>query len=294
MQRVDMHIHSTASDGVLAPAEIAGLAAERSLYMFSITDHDTLDGIMEGSARAASSEAYFVPGIEFSVEVDAGDGFSAHLLGYFPGAGESELVRSDTPLGEAISYVQGGRVRRNPRILDRLRENGVYIQMTDVAALADGEVVGRPHIAQAMVDAGYVGSMREAFNRFLAKGRPAYVDRDRLPVRQAMEVIRSSGGLPVMAHPGYIALDSDGLRDLFRTLKDHGLAGIEVYYPAHSGELVSSLLAIAEDFDLFATGGTDFHGRLEDAEPLGGSGNFCVDMEKVRYFVDLCRDRIRR
>lgn len=291
MSRVDLHIHSTASDGVRSPSEIVKTAAERSLFMISITDHDTLDGIGEGAPAAADAGILFVPGVELSVDLLPGGELTAHLLGYFPGADLEDLLDQTTPLGEAIAFVQGGRQRRNPRILEKLRENGVYLLMNEVALLADGDVVGRPHIAQAMVDAGYVGNLKEAFNRFLAKGRPAYVERDRLPVAEAMEVIRGAGGLPVMAHPGYIALEKDELSSLFRRMKSLGLAGVEAYYPTHSADMEEFLLSLAGDLDLLVTGGTDFHGREDEAAPLGGvPGVFTVDTDKISDFVSICLD----
>lgn len=293
MSRVDLHIHSTASDGVRYPAELVRMAVESSLFMISITDHDTLDGLPEGAEAAASEGLHFVPGVELSVDLEPGGASTAHLLGYFPGVQVAELVRSDSPLGQAIAFVQGGRERRNPRILENLARNGINLLMSDVAALTDGEVVGRPHIAQAMVNAGYVGTMKEAFNRFLAKGRPAYVERDRLPVEKAMELIRTAGGLPVMAHPGYIAMGSEVLEGLFRRLRGQGLSGIEVYYPTHSPAMVELLLGIAGELDLMVTGGTDFHGREDEAEPLGGSENFGVTTDSVRDFIDLCIDSIQ-
>ena len=290
MPRVDLHIHSTASDGVRTPSEILDLASAEGLLMIAITDHDTLDGIREGAAAASRKGIRFVPGVELSVDLDPTPGtLSAHLLGYFPFSSPEELTDADTPLGRAISYVQGGRQRRNPGILEMLRESGIYILMKDVRDLADGDVIGRPHIAEAMVNAGYVGSTREAFNRFLGKGRPAYVERDRLPVGEALEVIRDTGGLPVMAHPGYIALESETLEQRFRRMADLGLAGIEVFYPTHSPEMVELLLSFAEDMGLFVTGGTDFHGRAGEAAPLGGvPGEFTVETGMIQEFYDIC------
>ncbi len=291
MARVDLHIHSTASDGMMTPSEIVGMALEKSLTMISITDHDTLDGIPEAAGVAADSGIHFVPGVELSVDLESDGSITAHLLGYFPGAEIEELVSDSTPLGEAITFVQGGRRRRNPRILEKLRASGVYILMNEVKLLSDGDVVGRPHIAQAMVDAGYVGSLKEAFNRFLGKGRPAYVERDRLPVGKAMDVIREAGGLPVMAHPGYIAMDSDEMRELFGRMKGLGLSGVEVYYPTHAPSMVEFLLSVADEFDLLVTGGSDFHGRDGEAAPLGGSPDgFAVETDMIRDFMDICLD----
>ncbi|MEN8207676.1 MAG: PHP domain-containing protein [Candidatus Fermentibacteria bacterium] len=294
MNRVDLHIHSTASDGTVSPGDLVAMASENSLSMISITDHDTLDGIPEGASAAIELEMEFIPGIELSVDLED-DGLSAHLLGYFPGADIPLLLSGSHSLGKAISYVQGGRSRRNPRILKKLADNGIYIEMEAVLIIAGGDVVGRPHIAEAMLNAGYVGSLSEAFNRFLAKGKPAYVDRDRLSLFSAIDIIVESGGLPVMAHPGYIEMNPKELRRLFGKMKEHGLAGIEVYYPSHTASTISMLLSIALEFQLVLTGGTDYHGRSNEAPALGGADDgFHIKREDVKDFINLCRSRSRR
>ena len=294
MVRVDLHIHSTASDGVSPPGELAAMASEKSLSVFSITDHDTFGGIPEGAAAAVKLEIEFIPGIELSVDLEERE-LSAHLLGYFPGVDIPLLVSGSHSLGKAINYVQGGRSRRNPRILDKLAASGMYIEMDTVQLIARGDVVGRPHIAEAMLNAGYVGSINEAFNRFLAKGKSAYVERDRLSVFRAIEIILESGGLPVMAHPGYIKMNREMLRSLFRRMKEHGLVGIEIYYPSHTASVKKMLMSFAREFELVVTGGTDYHGRRIDAVPLGGTEDgFHIELENVKDFISLCRDHSRR
>ncbi len=294
MARVDLHIHSTASDGIRSPDELVAMAGEKSLSVISITDHDTLDGIREGASAADKLEMEFIPGIELSVDLEE-KGLSAHLLGYFPGADTPLLCSESHSLGKAIAYVQGGRSRRNPRILEKLADNSIHIDMETVQLIAGGDVVGRPHIAEAMLNAGYVGSMNEAFTRFLAKGKSAYVERDRLSILRAIEVILESGGLPVMAHPGYIELDRGMLRSLFKRMKDYGLAGIEVYYPSHTASIMKMLKSFAREFEFVITGGTDYHGRSIEAVPIGGTENgFHIELESIKDFISLCRDRSRR
>ena len=288
MARVDLHTHSTASDGTRSPSELALMASEKSLALFSLTDHDTLDGIPEAAATAEKEEVDFVPGVELSVNLDTA-GLTAHLLGYFPDSEPEELTDSETPLGKAIAYVQGGRERRNPRILQKLSLNGINIDMDRVRTIAGGDVVGRPHIAQAMIEEGYVRSMQESFNRFLARGKPAYVERDRLPIIRAIELIRNAGGLAVMAHPGYIQMDIIELQKFFGRMKNAGLSGIEVFYPTHEPATVKMLKNFACELDLFVTGGTDYHGRDREAAPLGGTENgFHVDIENVEEFMSIC------
>ena len=294
MGRVDLHTHSTASDGVKSPGELVAMAKDKSLSMLSITDHDTLDGIPVGYAAAEEKGVEFLPGIELSVDLEE-QGLTAHLLGYFPGMNVSDLLNSSSPLGQAITFVKKGRSSRNPKILEKLRDNGIYIDMETVRLIAAGDVLGRPHIAEAMLNAGYVSTMKEAFNRFLAKGKAAYVERDRLPVVRAIEIILESGGLPVMAHPGYIEMNRETLNGFFRKMKGHGLAGIEVYYPTHNNETVKILKAYALEYQLVVTGGTDYHGRSSEASPLGGlEDGFHVDTKDVDDFITLCRDHSRR
>jgi len=294
MRRVDLHIHSTASDGSRTPLELTSMAFTKSLSLFSITDHDTFGGIAEGAAAAAEREMEFLPGIELSVDLEEKD-LTAHLLGYFPGIAVPDLLSSSTPIGKAISFVQGGRSRRNPKILEKLADNGMHIEMETVKEIAGGDVVGRPHIAEAMLNAGYIGTIREAFDRFLAKGKPAYVERDRLPVVKAIEVILESGGLPVMAHPGYIEMDSENLKGFFKRMKEYGLVGIETYYPAHTSSMVEMLKSYARELNLVVTGGTDYHGRNNETAPLGGTDEgFHIDFEDVKDFIALCGNHVRR
>jgi len=294
MTRADLHIHSTASDGTRSPRELVSMASDESLSMISLTDHDTLDGIPEAVEASAEMGINFIPGIELSVDLEHA-GLTAHLLGYFPGTDVEYLVEESNALGTAIAFVQGGRSRRNPAILERLEENGIYIGMKSVERIAGGDVVGRPHIAEAMLNAGYVGSIKEAFNRFLAKGKPAYVERDRLSVYRAIDVIQESGGIPVIAHPGYIEMNSSEIEELFRRMKESGLAGVEAYYPTHTEAMTLALLSLADELQLAVTGGTDYHGRNQEAAPLGGTEDgFHVELENIKDFLTLCREDSRR
>ncbi len=294
MSRVDLHIHSTASDGIRSPRELVEMAFEKSLSVISITDHDTLDGIPEGADAAAELKIEFIPGVELSVDIEE-SGLTAHLLGYFPVVDIEFLLSESHSLGKAIAFVQEGRSRRNPKILEKLANSNIHIEMETVQLIAGGDVVGRPHIAEAMLNAGYVGSMNEAFNRFLAKGKSAYVERERLSVFRAVEIILESGGLPVMAHPGYIEMDREMLKSLFKRMKEYGLAGIEIYYPSHTASIMQMLKSFALEFELVVTGGTDYHGRSIEAVPLGGTEDgFHVELENVKDFISLCRDHSRR
>jgi len=289
MALVDLHAHSTASDGKVTPSDLAGMARSASLAAFSVSDHDTLDGIPEAWEASGGTAPLLIPAVELSVNLVAGS--SAHLLGYFPGAEVRSLCDMASPLGRALQRVREARNRRNPAILARLDSLGLHLEEDEVLSLAGGEVVGRPHIAQALVNRGFVGTVREAFDRFLARGRPAYVERERLGETEAVGLIRAARGLPVLAHPGLLGRDQDGIGALLRAMKGRGLAGVEVYYPRHSAEFSSWLaLSCARD-GLVMTGGTDFHGLADDPAGFGGSaGVFEVTEGQVGSFLDLCRN----
>lgn len=294
MSTVDLHMHSTASDGTRSPSELVEMSLKNSLSAVSVTDHDTLDGIPEAAEAAAEESILLIPGVELSVELGR-NGLSAHLLGYFPGAEAKSLTDRETPLGRAITYIQGGRARRNLLIMEKLCGLGISLFQKDLEDISGGDVIGRPHIAEVMVNSGYVGSTREAFNRFLGKGRPAYVERDRLGVAEAVRLILDMGGLPVMAHPGYIGLCSDTLGDFFADMRRLGVIGIEAYYPTHTPSMVALLESIAAELRLLLTGGTDYHGREgETVFPGGSEDGFRVDTRQVSDFMEICMDSARR
>ncbi len=285
---VDLHLHSTASDGTRSPFELIELAAERKISIISITDHDTFAGIPQGMEAADSMGIIMIPGVELSVDLEE-KGLSAHLLGYFPGSDPERLISSSTPLGKAVTFVQEGRERRNPCILEKLGQLGMHVDINSLKLIAGGDVIGRPHIAEALIAGGYVRNFREAFDRFLAKGKPAYVERDRLPVDEAVRLIADAEGLPVMAHPGYIQMEPNELKLFFGRMKNYGLAGIEAYYPSHSTQFTGLLKEFASRYELVLTGGTDYHGRKQDAVPLGGKQDgFHITTEMVEDFLALC------
>ncbi len=284
---VDLHIHSTASDGTQTPSELVQAAYSKNLSVMSLTDHDTFDGIPEAAAVAEELKQIFIPGIEFSVDIE--DLGSVHLLGYFPDSDIDVLTDPDTPLGKAVSFIIGGRDRRNPKIIENLAECGIHIEMEDVKRIAGGEVVGRPHIAQAMREAGYVKDNREAFDRYLAKSKPGYADRDRLPIKEAINLINQSGGYPVLAHPYYIKLEKTELEKVLREFRWGGLAGVEAHYPRHTSDFTNWLVNTAHKLGLVVTGGTDYHGLKEYPVSIGGSSDgFYVTAEMITDFLELC------
>ena len=249
---VDLHAHTTASDGTLTPRELVREAARRGLRVLAITDHDSTDGLPEALDEAAGrAPLRIVPGLEINCDVAAAPGGRAsevHVLGYcvdWQAGWFQDFLREQ----------RAERVARVHRLADRLAELGMPIDPAEVLALAGDGSAGRPHVAQAMVRRGYVKSVREAFDRYLHAGGPASVPRHRLAPAEAVRVIRRAGGVPVLAHPGLADRD-----DLIPELIDAGLMGIECWYAEHSAQQTAHYLDLCRRRDLVPTGGSDFHG----------------------------------
>jgi len=264
---IDLHTHSTASDGKLTPSELMRHAKAIGIEVIALTDHDTLSGLAEAADEAARLGIEFIPGVEISAEYNPG---TLHMLGYF-------IDPSDTELEETLSWLRGGRDERNHIILAKLAELGCPLEWDEVAALAGGESMGRPHIATAMVNRGYVATFKDAFDRYLGKGAAAYTDRPKMTPEIAIERIRSAGGLSVLAHPQTLSLTEEDLAELVARLSAMGLGGIEVYYYSHSEEETRLYRSLADKFGLAIAGGTDFHGPGMVETSLGvGRGNMNI------------------
>ena len=255
---VDLHTHSTASDGVYSPTELLHRVQEVGLRVVALTDHDTTDGIEEAASTAQALDIEFIPGIELNSDVSGGE---VHILGYY--------LEYQRPAFQAILKVlRDARVRRGERMVERLNEEGVSITWERVREIAQGSV-GRPHIAQALMEAGYVKSINEAFEKYIGNGKPAYVPRYKLTPEDAVRLIVSANGLPVIAHP--ITLPGlDMLHTWLPGLKAAGLVGLETYYGPYTQQDEQALLALAHEYKLIPTGGTDFHGPGIHPTPLGG------------------------
>lgn len=242
---VDLHIHTTASDGLYSPEEVVQKAKSRHLPAISITDHDTVDGLCEAETACFQVGLVFVPGIELSCEWGASE---VHILGYY-------IEPQDDMLNRRLERLRRERRQRAIRILEKLSTSGYPLSLEEVSRFVCGRVVGRPHIAQAMMEMGYVQSVAEAFESFLGPGGLAYVPRAKLAPAEAIEVIIGAGGVPVMAHPGVSHVDG-----LIPSLVSAGLKGIEVYYPDHTPGDIVRYFNLARTYGLVVTGGTDFHG----------------------------------
>jgi len=265
---IDLHTHSTASDGTMSPAALAAYAREKKLEALALTDHDTVEGLAEALAAGAQNGLEVVPGIEISAEYPDS---ALHILGYYIDSTSPAFLKN-------ISVLQQARADRNPGIVKKLQALGLQIEYDEIIAEAGGGQVGRPHFAQVLIKKGYVKTPKEAFDRYLAKGAPAYSDKFRFPPGEAIGHIRNAGGIPVLGHPS--TLNLPGIRELesfVGAMVDHGLMGIEVYYSDHSASQIKVYEGIAQKFGLLITGGSDFHGYSIKGIDLGtGRGNLQV------------------
>ena len=274
MGGIDLHIHSTASDGTLSPDAIVKIALQKKISAIAITDHDTVGGIQQLYQQGIPSGIKFISGVEISIA--APDPFelggSLHLLGY-------GIDPYDSPLNDALLKLQKSRENRIPQMIAKLNRLGIPITMEQV--VRKESVAGRPHVAAALLEMGIVKSFDEAFARYLGNGKPAYVQRIRLAAKEAIRLIQDAGGIAVIAHLGvYFRLNKASREKLLIRLKTLGLRGVEVFYPSHSPAVVRELKAAAQKLDLVVTGGTDFHGAIRPELDLGsGDGTFRVPEE---------------
>ncbi len=260
MGYVDLHLHTTASDGVLSPAEIVRYAKAKGLQAIAITDHDTIEGCEEGLLEGNRIGFEVIPGIEISAEYSPG---SMHILGF-------HLDIHHPLLNERLEYLQKARAERNPKMVAKLNQLGINITYEEVLKASGGGQVGRPHFANVLLEKKVVRSFQEAFDRFLRKGAAAYVDKFRFTSKEALHFIREARGVAVLAHPNTLGVSrSSELEKVIAQLVDEGLQGIEVYYPEHSSAEVAQYKALADRYKLLSTGGTDYHGIEKNELDIG-------------------------
>lgn len=266
MARLDLHVHTTYSDGSLPPAAVLALAKKVDVAALAVTDHDTMDGVVEAIEAGHEYGIEVIPGIEISSRLQDQE---LHILGYF-------IDRHDAVLLGRLSAYRVTRHDRNPQIIARLNELGLALTYEEVRQLAGTESVGRPHIARILMDKGYVTSAKEAFDRYLADGAAAYVARSLPDPAEAIALIRGAGGVPVLAHPSWLDR-GNGITTLCQQLKEYGLAGLEVHYSTHRPEQTNQYLSVARQLDLLITGGSDFHGLTKPDIEVGiGRGQLKV------------------
>ncbi len=275
---VDLHCHSTASDGTLPPSEVVRLAKEANLGALALTDHDTIAGIADASDEARTLGIDFLAGIEISAEHPRPG--TMHILGY-------GVDPQNPSLQKLTETLIAGRDDRNPKMVAKLNEMGVSITMAEWEQEAKGVVLGRPQLAAILHRKGYVSSIKQAFDKYIGQGAPAYFDKERLTPKQAIERIRGAGGLPVLAHPVQLRTTNNAeLERIVKDLADLGLAGIEVIHSDHREPATIALMeSLADRFGLLKTGGSDFHGSNKPQIQLGVAGGRRIPRE---YF-----DRLR-
>ena len=253
---IDLHTHSLRSDGALSPADLVKRAAARGVKVQALSDHDTLAGVAEAVATGDALGVRIIPATELNTESEWGD---AHVLGYF-------IDPADAALEERLRWLRSKRARRIEEMVEKLNALGYAVDLARVLEIAQGGALGRPHLAQALFEKGYVKTYDEAFDTLIAKDSLAYVARVGLTPLEAVTLVREHSGVPSLAHPGTVI----GLEQLLPKMVAAGLAGIEAYYGEHSPEMTARCLDLARELDLVPTGGSDFHGRGEHGTDLGG------------------------
>ncbi len=263
---IDLHVHSTASDGSMSPSGLVRYAKASGLEVIALTDHDTVEGVEEALREGRSIGLEVLPGIEIGVDFKR----EMHILGYFD---SNDYMN----ISSRLSFFQENREKRNYKVINRLREMGFAITMDEVRKKAEGGIVGRPHIAKVLQEKGYVLSVADAFDRYLAYGKPAYFKKDKLTPREGIEEIARAGGVAVLAHPILLNFQLQELDKLLEELASYGLKGIEAYYTDNTGYFTRKTIEFAEKHKLLVTGGTDFHGTFKPDIKIGkGYGNLTV------------------
>ncbi|HEY9074584.1 MAG TPA: PHP domain-containing protein [Desulfobaccales bacterium] len=260
MELIDLHVHSNASDGTYAPAEVVRRAQEGGLKAIALTDHDTIDGLAEAVAAGERFGVEVIPGVEVSARFPGG---SMHVLGL-------GINYRNGHLGERLAVLQKARAERNPQIIAKLNDLGIKITLEQVAEISGRGQMGRPHIARALMESGYVRTIQEAFDIYLRNDGKAYVAKFRFPPEEAIAMIRDVQGVPVLAHPFTLGLGSAfALKHTLEELTAMGLAGIEAIYAEHTPEQEALYLRLARELGLLITGGSDYHGENKPEITLG-------------------------
>ena len=267
MSRLDLHLHSTHSDGSSTPTEVIRLAHRAGVTALAITDHDITTGIAEATAAGSELGIEVIPGVEISSILNDSE---LHILGYF-------VDPQDAELNKRLATLRESRHHRNPQIIERLQALGIELTYEEVRAIAGTDAVGRPHIARCLIEKGVVSTAKEAFDRFLAEGRPAYVPRLLPPPAEAISWINQAKGLAVLAHPTWVKTTRETLENLVRQLKTDGLNGVEVHYSTHTASQTRAYLNLANQLGLLITGGSDFHGITKPDIEVGiGRGSLHI------------------
>lgn len=274
MSRIDLHTHTNFSDGSFSPTALVKLAHQKGLHILAITDHDTTEGLMEAMEATQGLPLELIPGIELSTEFQ---GRETHILGYF-------IDLSDSQFQTRLERLRATRLDRIHQILDRLHTLNMEISLAEVEHVAGSGTIGRPHIAQLLIEKGYVKGIKEAFERFLGVRGTAYVRRAVPEAAEIMTWITDAGGIPILAHPYWEGLNADETVLSCRKLVEQGLQGLEVFYGAFSARQISLNLQLTRQFGLLVTGGSDFHGTFKPEISIGkGRGSLNVPSNLIDH-----------
>lgn len=274
--KIDLHLHTTASDGQLSPAQIVHKAAELGLTIIAITDHDSVEGVEPALAAARDfPDLMVIPGVELNTDIPWGE---VHILGYF-------IDHHDQGLKQSLKSLRHSRQQRAQKMVAKLAGLGIDIDWERVLELAAGASVGRPHIAQAMFERGYISSPGQAFIKYIGRNGPAYVEREGLTTIEAVELVVRARGLPALAHPANI----EGIESLIPQLKQAGLVGLECYYNGYAQKTISRLNSLARAQGLIPCGGSDYHGP--NAGPGSEIGSVDVPEELAAQLIALAEQR---
>jgi predicted metal-dependent phosphoesterase TrpH len=258
---IDLHVHSTASDGSFTPERLVELASSMGMKAVALTDHDTLSGLEAAERRARELEILFIPGVEIEIDNQHGE---FHMLGLRLGEDRSTLAK-------ALAEVRRRRHDRNLRMIDKMRAAGFEVSMEELRKIAHGDIVSRAHFARLLMAKGLVSSVGQAFTRYLGKGKPFYEPRQSLGLTEAVSLIKGAGGKAVIAHPISLELRGPALRQFLHACRDVGVEGIEAYHPNHTPKEARAFARLAARVGFFATGGSDFHGESIPQRVLGRS-----------------------
>ncbi len=276
MTKIDLHIHSTASDGRLSPEDIVAKSAELGLTVIALADHDSIDGIAPAQAAAKAFPGLrIIPATEISTDVPDGE---VHVLGYF-------VDYTDHELRSALARLRNSRQGRAQRMIKKLANLGIHVDWQRVQEIAGSGSMGRPHLAQAMLEKGYITSMKEAFVKYIGRGCPAYVEREKMTPIEAVALVLKANGLPVLAHP-FTVNDPEAI---MAELKAAGLVGIEAYYNGYTADEINRLVSLANRYGLIATGGSDYHGLEAASETM--IGGVAVPIAAAEQLISLAEQQ---
>ena len=277
MKTIDLHTHSNCSDGSMTPRELVKHAASRGVSAIALSDHDTVAGIDEAIEAGKEYGVEIVPAIEFSVQ----SATETHILGFY-------IDHKSEILTEALKKINAVRWQRTVNTCENLQKLGFDVTMDEALAIAPSGLIGRAHFARILMEKGYVASVKEGFEKYLANGRPAYDGTQALTAKEAVELINSIGGVAFVAHPHLIRLDDKELRSFLLSLKESGLTGIEGYYNEYTHEMQDYFQELAKELGLEICGGTDFHARMKPHIEIGiGQGNMQIPYEVLENIKNI-------